>query len=342
MNEITIDHIREQVWAHVGNYLSEWGWRCEEQFFISYTYDGFDPNRNENDIIADDQGLRDYILYDKNLEMVLVDLDRYGSEEEDEEEEEEDSEEDEPPCFNVFVRMVNDTHAERFEVHDFMSIGSFREEVANRYNISVCDLRLLFQGMDLDDSHDLYDISNSMATIQAMARSRGGGVKRTLEDREKDVSNSARSAMDAVNPSNRFLGTLQQLHNAVMVQNDNNIFEKLINEMNREQLDAVEKIWNECSFTNSNRVINDIWKVMCPEFHDVFQAEEDVRTAKKMITTLLEMAYLREFPNGNGTTCDHSLFENLIAERRNAIYTEEEITRRVNEIRSKRSDDEDL
>lgn len=62
-----------------------------------------------------------------------------------------------------------------------------------------------------------------------------------------------------------------------------------------------------------------IWKTLHPSFNQIHRAEEDAPKAKKVIAALLQLAYLREFPNANGSNCDHLFFEKLMEDRQNAI-----------------------
>ena len=135
--------------------------------------------------------------------------------------------------------------------------------------------------------------------------------------------------MDSVNPDNAFLPVLQDLHQKVC--NDANIFEDCINQLPSDLLEKLSEAWFNSQQSNVERVIDDIWHVLCPEYQKIFKMEEHCKQARRMIAPLLSFMYLKKFPNSSRQNCEHETFENLIVNRQDDVQREHEINRRVEE-----------
>eukprot|EP00434_Breviolum_minutum_P046049 symbB.v1.2.041448.t1/scaffold8194.1/size7355/1 len=234
------------------------------------------------------------------------------------------------PFFQIHVKMVNEINTNNIQVNARVKIETVKERVADIYRIPFGDIRLLFRDRDLDEDSTIGDVGITEGiTILVMPRARAGGGKRKLEDRQTEVWNRAVSAMDSVNPDNAFLPVLQDLHQKVC--NDANIFEDCINQLPPDLLDKLSEAWFNSQQSNVERVIDDIWHVLTPEYQQIFKMEEHCKQARRMIAPLLSFMYLKKFPNSSRQNCEHETFENLIVNRQDNVQREHEINRRVEE-----------
>lgn len=300
------------------------------------------------DMIAPNADLQDFILsfdgreLDINLMMGIFLQGRFHDTDvleidlvylplsEEESDEESESEIEHYPLFQIHLRMVNEINTNTIEVRSRMTIGWVKVLVADIYRIHSEDIRLLFRDRDLYEDSIIGDVGITEGiTILVMPRARAGGGKRKLEDRQTEVWNRAVSAMDSVNPDNAFLPVLQDLHQKVC--NDANIFEDCINQLPPELLDKLSEAWFNSQQSNVERVIDDIWHVLSPEYQQIFKMEEHCKQARRMIAPLLSFMYLKKYPNSSRQNCEHDTFENLIVNRQDDVQREHEINRRVEE-----------
>merc|ERR1712110_1016911 len=77
----------------------------------------------------------------------------------------------------IFVRQVSGSLS-TLSVSDEQTVGALRATVATREDVSVEDLRLSANGLELTDEMVLASCLSDNATLDAMLRLRGGGKKR--------------------------------------------------------------------------------------------------------------------------------------------------------------------
>ena len=235
--------------------------------------------------------------------------------------------------FTVYVKMVNETRVKNFEGHSLKRVVDFRFEVALSYGIRFSDFRLVHRDNDLwDDGMTFRDAGiESETTILVMPVGRGGGgTKRTIADREEEKEVTLKTMMEKMNSNNMFMGVVHQLHKEVQ-KKDGSLFKNFVGLMSLEQLQVLDQDWNNCSYSMVEKVVGAIWKSLHPNLNFIHRAEEDAKSAKKVIALLLELAYLHDFQSDNGENLVHSRFEALMEDRVKNILQEEEIQRRVNE-----------
>lgn len=168
------------------------------------------------------------------------------------------------------------------------------------------------------------------STITLIGRiSGGGGSKRKIEERQDETWRVATKAVNEVKPDNQFMIVLQNLHRSV--SNNVPIFQNGIKQMEYEPIQQLQNAWFECSQTQTERVMEQIWHHFDVAFKAIHKAEEDAKMAKKCIIPLLACAYMKEFPDGARGSCDHDAFEAILTNTVQNLENQLEVERRVAE-----------
>ncbi|CAE7337293.1 unnamed protein product [Symbiodinium sp. CCMP2592] len=168
-------------------------------------------------------------------------------------------------------------------------------------------------------------------TFEITARQLGGGRKRTHAEMEDVIG----TAMSAVSPSNPFATTLRSLIQDV--NTNGNVITNLVGQLGAEQTDALDAAWNELSQNDVGKIVDKIWPFLRSDFLAIYTQEQHIKQAKRVITLLLEKAYVREFSEGGNIL--HRRVTHLIQNRYDELHAqirehqiENEVQRRVAEL----------
>ena len=215
--------------------------------------------------------------------------------------------------------------------HGTDNVDRVKHHIARLYDgLNPGDFRIAYRSDYLDDYKEIRNIftGNADPFLYASVRGSGGG-KRKLEDRMVDAHNLVSKNEAAVSPDNQFMTHLQNLH--AFVYNNQNVFEEFLKVIPANLAQKLSDAWYGSDQTNADRLVEIIWNCLCTEYAIIQKVEKDANEARKVITSLLTLAYLKQFPDTNGFNCEHETFQAMIDKKMEDFERELEIQRRVNE-----------
>lgn len=230
------------------------------------------------------------------------------------------------------------------------TVLDLKSEIIDHYGIELDqpDMKAIWKEkeMVLDDDQTFEDVGMKFGdaiTIEVMAKGYGGGAKRKLQDRMGDALNLVSKNEANVSPDNQFMPLLMKLHTDV--HSGVNVFEQFLKVIPEHLVEKLSETWYGTEQTNADRLVEIIWNCLSSEYANIQKAEKDANEARKAITSLLSFACLRQFPDANGSNCEHETFQAMIDKKMEDFEREKEIERRVNERLQQQNvkmDDEDL
>ena len=215
--------------------------------------------------------------------------------------------------------------------HGTDTVDSMKHHIADLYDgLDPDEIRIAYRSDYLDDDEEIRDIFSGNADPFLYASVGGpGGGKRKLEDRMVDAHNLVSKNEAAVSPDNQFMTQLQNLH--AFVYNNQNVFEEFLKVIPANLAQKLSDAWYGSDQTNVDRLVEIIWNCLCTDYASIQKVEKDANEARKVITSLLTLAYLKQFPDTNGSNCEHETFQAMIDKKMEDFEREVEIQRRVNE-----------
>ena len=215
--------------------------------------------------------------------------------------------------------------------HGTDTVDSMKHRIACLHDgLDPDEIRIAYRSDYLDDDEEIRDIFSGNADPFLYASVGGpGGGKRKLEDRMVDAHNLVSKNEAAVSPDNQFMTQLQNLH--AFVYNNQNVFEEFLKVIPANLAQKLSDAWYGSDQTNADRLVEIIWNCLCTDYASIQKVEKDANEARKVITSLLTLAYLKQFPDTNGSNCEHETFQAMIDKKMEDFEREVEIQRRVNE-----------
>ena len=112
------------------------------------------------------------------------------------------------------------------------------------------------------------------------------------------------------------------------VHSDVNVFQQFLKVIPENLAQKLSEAWYATDQTNADRLVEVFWSCLHAEFAKVQKMEKDATEARKVITSLLTFAHLKQFPDANYSNCEHETFQAIIDME--DFEREKEIERRVN------------
>ena len=217
--------------------------------------------------------------------------------------------------------------------HGTDNVDRVKHHIAHLYDgLNPGEIRIAYRSDYLDDDEEIKKnifTGNPDPFLYASVGGSGGG-KRKLEDRMVDAHNLVSKNEAAVSPDNQFMTQLQNLH--AFVYNNQNVFEEFLKVIPANLAQKLSDAWYGSDQTyNADRLVEIIWNCLCTDYASIQKVEKDANEARKVITSLLTLAYLKQFPDTNGSNCEHETFQAMIDKKMEDFEREVEIQRRVNE-----------
>ena len=212
------------------------------------------------------------------------------------------------------------------------------ERIADvRDGIEPSDLRITYQGKDVEDTDTMFqvfpkDITDPFVLREFVVKLRGlGGGKR---GRYEDVENMARGVVMGITDGNAFKQPAMAYSNGILDQTGH-FFKDKIALMRKDELDKLYDAYNSSTSTSFEKIVSTIAPHIEPYYNHLQKTIDDAKEAQDALISALSCCYVKEFANEKGK-CQHKVFENLMDDQDNKLdrdaQIQEEIDRRLREM----------
>ena len=212
------------------------------------------------------------------------------------------------------------------------------ERIADvRDGIEPSDLRITYQGKDVEDTDTMFQvfpkgITDPFVLREFVVKLRGlGGGKR---GRYEDVENMARGVVMGITDGNAFKQPAMAYSNGILDQTGH-FFKDKIALMRKDELDKLYDAYNSSTSTSFEKIVSTIAPHIEPYYNHLQKTIDDAKEAQDALISALSCCYVKEFANEKGK-CQHKVFENLMDDQDNKLdrdaQIQEEIDRRLREM----------